>query len=150
MKLEYNIYIKANKEKLWKILTDEEETKKIYYGASLISNFGIGSELKYVGPGREGDKTLHMYGSVLEYKINEVFSHNIIVGSAYNVGEEFESRITFKIIELKHFLKLEVIHDNWNEKDPSYNNTKANWWLLLSNIKTLAETGKALEIGFHE
>ena len=150
MNLQYTFYIKATPERIWSIITGKE-TKAIFHGAEIKSSFEVNEPLQYIGPGRDGEETLHIYGIVLDYIKNKRFSHTSIVGKVYK-GEqpEYESTITYELEDLKFATKLTVSHSNWNENDPSYENTKNNWWLMLSNIKTLAETNQALEIGLHE
>lgn len=150
MNLQYISFIKATPERVWKILTGPE-TRKIFYGAQLISTFEVGSSIAYIGPGRNGDQTQHIYGRLLEYKENEIFSHTSNVGDVYrNSRPAYESIITYQLEFTAFATKLTVDHTHWHEDDPSYENTKANWWLMISNIKTLAETGEALAIGTHE
>lgn len=151
MKLTYTFYIAASVEKIWDIITKPEGTEKIFYGARIKSNLTKGSKIEYIGPGRDGQETLHIYGEVLEYKAYQCFQHTSQVGQVYqNNRQSYKSVITYLLSDMGNYRRLDVIHDQWDEQDPSYENTKANWWLMLSNIKTLAETGNALEIGLHE
>lgn len=150
MNLQYTFYIKASPERIWTIIAGKE-TKKIFFGAEIISTYTKGEPLKYIGLGRDGNNTLHIYGQVLEYSENKLFSHTSIVGKVYR-GDlpEYESVITYTLEDMTFATKLTVDHTDWDKNDPSYENTKNNWWLMLSNIKTLAETGEALDIGQHE
>lgn len=151
MKLTYTFYIQAPLEKIWDVLTTPEGTEKIFYGARIESNFTKGSKIEYIGPGRDGQDTVHIYGEVLEFKVNECFKFTSKVGKAYHTEQKrYESVITYLLSDVGNYSRLDVIHDQWDENDPSYDNTKANWWLMLSNIKTLSETGVALGIGLHE
>ncbi|WP_105615630.1 SRPBCC domain-containing protein [Vallitalea okinawensis] len=151
MKLVYHFYIASSLENIWSILTTPEGSSKIFYGAEVHSTFKKGDSIQYIGPGRDGDNTLHIQGIIEDVKVNEKLKHTFIVGDAYrDNGNRFSSTITYELKPSEHFVKLIVIHDDWDEGDPAYENTKENWWLMLSNIKTLAETGKPLNIGLHE
>jgi hypothetical protein len=44
--------------------------------------------------------------------------------------------------------KLTLVNDQWPEEHPSYENTKESWPMILSSIKTYAETGKTLDFGW--
>ncbi|WP_432666956.1 SRPBCC domain-containing protein [Wukongibacter baidiensis] len=151
MKLEYHFYIASTLDSIWSILTTPEGSSKIFYGAKVKSTFKKGEPIEYIGPGRDGENTLHIQGLIKETIINKKLSHTSSVGAVYREGvEKFTSTITYELEDLGDFIKLTVTHDEWDEKDPSYENTKQNWWLMLSNIKTLAETGEPLNIGLHE
>lgn len=151
MKLEYHFYIASTIDNVWSILTSPEGSSKIFYGAKVKSTFKKGDPIEYIGPGKDGENTLHIQGVIKETIINKKLSHTYSVGDAYREGDKkFVSTITYELEDLGSFIKLTVIHDDWNENDQSYENTKQNWWLMLSNIKTLAETGEPLNIGLHE
>lgn len=151
MKLVYHFYIASTVENIWSILTTPDGSSKIFYGAKVKSTFKEGASIEYIGPGRDGESTLHIQGVVKEIVINKKLSHTIIVGEVYRDGDkEYTSTVTYEIEKFDKFTKLTVVHDDWDENDPSYENTKQNWWLMLSNIKTLAETGQPLDIGMHE
>lgn len=150
-KLQYTFYINANKKTVWDIITSPKGTEKVFYGAKIQSDFGIGDTVSYIGPGRDGEKTLHIYGQVLAYEEYKQFKMTSNVGQVYKENDsKFESVIDYTITEYPEYVKLQVTHDGWHEDDPSYENTKANWWLMLSSIKSLAETGRPIEVGQHE
>lgn len=150
MNLEYIFYINATPEKIWSIITGPQSSQ-IFYGAEIESSFEINSDVKYVGPGRDGDKTLHIYGKVLDYKPLEVFKMTSHVGQVYRGDNpSYTSVIEYKLIPFKNYTGLKVTHSNWDPKDPSYENTKENWWLMLSNIKSLAETNQPLILDPHQ
>jgi len=147
MDLKYEFYIAAKPEKVWDALVSPEGTKSIYYGSVLESSFKTGSPYQYIGPGVEGDKTIHIYGKILEFSPNKVLTLTNRVGQAY--GEQhknFESRVSYFLEPFGQNTKLTLIHDKWMLGDPSYENTKNGWTFMLSVIKTWVETGKVLQM----
>jgi hypothetical protein len=44
--------------------------------------------------------------------------------------------------------KLTLVHDRWPENHPSFESTQQSWPIILSNLKTFAETGKTLNFGW--
>lgn len=148
MDLKYEFYIGAAPERVWKALVSPEDVKKIYYGSVIESTFEVGSPLKYVGPGAEGDETVHVYGEVLAFAPQEVFSYTHHAGASYVAEhEKYASRITFTLEPVGACTKLTLTHDQWTEGDPSYDNSDGAWWMILSNTKTLVETGETLNLG---
>jgi len=147
--LKYVFYIAATPEDVWEALISPEGTKQIYYGCVIRSTFQVGDLLEYVGPGADGDETVHVYGSVLEYVPKQVLRFTHFAGKAYtkNDAQEYESRISYILEPVGASTKLTFIHDQWKDCDPHYENSDVAWWMILSNTKTLVETGKTLDLG---
>lgn len=146
--LRYEFYIGGSPEQVWSAIVSPEVTKKIYLGSIIESTFQVGDSIKYVGPGLDGDQTVHIYGNVLAFETNQTLSYTQRVGDAYNGNDHsYESRITFHLEAVGSCTKLTLVHDQWSEGDPSYDNSRISWWVILSNTKTLIETGKTLEMG---
>ncbi|MEF3355906.1 SRPBCC family protein [Paenibacillus sp. GYB006] len=147
--LHYEFYIGASPDQVWDTLFQPENTKKIFYGCTLESSFETGSSFQYVGPGKDGERTIHLYGEVLSYEPGVKFSCLEHPGPSYKENhEELASRMTYLFEPVGDCTKLTLINDQWSENHPSYESTKSHWWMILSNIKTLAETGKTLHFGF--
>lgn len=146
--LKYVFYIAGTPEDVWKALISPEGTKQIFYGSVIKSTFQVGDPLEYVGPGADGDETVHVYGNVLEYEPNQVLRFTHFAGKSYTQGdkEEYESRISYLLEPVGACTKLTLIHDQWQEGDPHYEASDAAWWMILSNTKTLVETGKTLKL----
>jgi uncharacterized protein YndB with AHSA1/START domain len=147
--LKYVFYIAGTPEEVWKALISPEGTKQIYYGSVIQSTFQVGASLEYVGPGADGPETIHVYGNVLEYKPNQVLRFTHFVGKSYTKDdvEDYESRISYLLEPVGACTKLTLIHDHWHEGDPHYEGSDTAWWMILSNTKTLVETGKTLDLG---
>ena len=79
MKLVYHFYIKSSIDRIWSILTVPEESAKIFYGAKVKSTFEEGDFIEYIGPGRDGEKTLHIKGIVKDVIVNKKLAHTFIV-----------------------------------------------------------------------
>ncbi|SHF19430.1 Uncharacterized conserved protein YndB, AHSA1/START domain [Seinonella peptonophila] len=143
--LQFEFYIDGTLEQVWKALIDPEFTKQLYYGSIIESSFKVGEPLVYVGPGAEGERTTHVYGTVLAYEPNKKLSFTHFTGKAYNPDtEKYESRITYELEQVGQSTKLLLIHDQLKEDDPSYAGSQKGWPMILSNTKTLIETGKTL------
>lgn len=149
MELKYEFYIGAKQEDVWNILVTPDGVRKIFFGCTLESTFEKGAPFKYVGPGNDGDNTVHVYGTILQYEPNQVLSYLEHPGPSYYPNhEELETRVTFTLETVGACTKLTLVNDQWTPEHPSYANTQQHWWMILSNIKTLAETGKTLDFGW--
>jgi len=150
MDLKYEFYIGGKPVYVWNALVSPTETKKIYYGSEIQSNFEVGSPLKYVEPGKDGQETIYIHEKVLEFQPNKTFMHTYIIGDSYAVRHsKFKSRISYELEPFGVCTKLTVTHDQWTKGDPSYENTAKGWRKLLCVLKTLIETGKPLDLSVH-
>lgn len=146
--LRYEFYIGAAPAAVWDCLVAPGKVSQIYYGSTIRSSFTEGEPLEYVGPGADGDETVHVYGTVLEYKPQEALRFTHKAGPSYvKDGEPYESVISWLLAPVGGCTKLTLIHDGWHPDDPSYGPSDSAWWQILSNTKTLAETGRTLEFG---
>ncbi|MNI51931.1 hypothetical protein D3C73_1066820 [compost metagenome] len=147
--LRYEFYIGAAPERVWECLVSPDEIKQIYYGSSIRSSFVEGESLEYVGPGADGNETVHVYGTLLEYVPHRALRFTHKVGPSYvKNGENYESRISWLLEPARSCTKLTLIHDGWHPADSSYTASDSAWWQILSNTKTLAETGRTLDFGW--
>jgi uncharacterized protein YndB with AHSA1/START domain len=149
MELRYEFYIDATPEAVWDTLVLPEGTRKIFFGCVLRSTFGIGDDYAYVGPGNDGDETVHVYGKILAFEPGKVLSYTEHPGPSYTQDHAaLESKVTFTLETVGKCTKLTLVNDEWSPNHPSYENTKGHWWMILSNIKTLTETGRTLDFGW--
>lgn len=149
MELKYEFYIGAEQDKVWDILVSDEGVRQTFFGCVIESTFEPGAPFKYVGPGKYGDNTVHVYGTILAHEPRSVLSYLEHPGPSYHANhEELESRVTFTLETVGKCTKLTLVNDRYSEDHPSYENAKSHWWMILSNIKTLAETGKTLDFGW--
>lgn len=148
MELTYEFYIACDPEKIWQILVSQEGTKQTLFGSVIRSSFREGDRIEYVGPGEDGDETVHIYGQILAFEPNRTFRFTEHPGPSYHKNHaELETRITYTLEKVGTCTKLTLVHDRWPQNHPSYEDTKKTWWMVLSNVKTLAETGRTIDIG---
>lgn len=149
MDLKYEIYIGAKPEDVWQVFVSPEGTKAIFYGCILQSTFEIGAPYAYIGPGADGDETVHVYGNVLAFEENRLMSYTEHPGPSYRENHvELETRVTLTLETVSNCTKLTLVNDQWPDHHPSYESTKSSWPMILSNIKTYVETGKTLDFGW--
>lgn len=147
--MKYVIYVGASPEKAWEAFISPEGTRAVLHGSVLKSTFEIGAHYEYVGPGKDGPETVHVYGEVLAFEPHRVMSYTEHPGPTYRDNHaELRTRITLTFEPVGDCTKLTLVNDQWPEGHPSYESTQASWPMVLSNFKTFIETGKSLNFGW--
>jgi uncharacterized protein YndB with AHSA1/START domain/DNA-binding transcriptional ArsR family regulator len=134
----YVTYIQSTPEQVWHALTDAEITGS-YWGHANISDWQVGSTWEH----RRVD------GSGIADAIGTVEESNpptrlVTTWKAPDAGAEVEpSRVTFDIEYSGQIVRLTVTHENLaGEAERSA--VAGGWAAVLSNLKSLLETGKTL------
>jgi uncharacterized protein YndB with AHSA1/START domain/DNA-binding transcriptional ArsR family regulator len=152
----YVTYIQTTPEKLWQALTDPAFTLR-YWGIGLESDWRVGSPVRLQwGPGEEFRDVDQV---VLESEPPRRLSyrwHNYQPQHAEMFGwdedtfarlvQEKRSKVTFELEPLGATVKLTVTHDDFEPDSEMYRGTRDGWPTILSNLKTLLETGETLSL----
>ncbi|MFC4779219.1 SRPBCC domain-containing protein [Paenibacillus sp. GCM10023252] len=147
--LNYQLYIGASPREVWDILILPDGVRKTTFGCEIRSTFEIGSSIEYVGPGQDGAETVHIYGEVQAFEPEVRFSYTEHPGPSYRDNHaELQTRVTIRLEPVGACTKLTLIQDQWEDHNPSYANAGEGWSVILSSVKTLAETGKTLDLGW--
>ncbi len=137
----YVTYIRTTPEKLWDALTKPEFTRAYWFGVSHECDWEVGSPWRLVfSDGRLADS-----GEVLE-----IDRPRRLVLSWRNefrpeVKAEGYSRATFAIEQAGDMVKLTVTHEIDRQGSKFIEAVSGGWPIILSSLKSLLETGKALE-----
>lgn len=140
----YVIYIATTPEKLWQAITDGDFTEKYFFGRKVQSEWNEGSEVIYL---RENDE-LDVYGKVLKSEPPHLLSFTWFHADEQPQREK-PSRVTFEITPLGETVKLTLKHEDVAEGDIVEDNgtffgLNNGWPAILSNLKSLLETGNTL------
>jgi uncharacterized protein YndB with AHSA1/START domain len=139
----YVTYIATTPEKLWDALTSSEYTEKYFFGSSIQSDWQEGADITYSRNGQVSD-----YGIILKIGENRVLSFTwTYVGDGVEVKQP--SRVTFELKPMKETVKLTLRHENLQpgdlvNRDDTFEGLNNGWPAILSNLKSLLETGKTL------
>jgi uncharacterized protein YndB with AHSA1/START domain/DNA-binding transcriptional ArsR family regulator len=148
----YSTYIRTTPEKLWQALTEPTFTLR-YWGIGLRSDWRVGSpvDLQW-GP----DQEFHDIGQVvleadpprrLSYRWhNYQREHMAIFGwseeTFAKLVHEPRSKVTFELEPVGPIVKLVVTHDGFEGETEMLKGISEGWPAILSNLKTLLETGE--------
>jgi uncharacterized protein YndB with AHSA1/START domain len=145
--LYFEIYIAAKPQAVWAALTGQEGVATLYFGSRLETSFMPGSPYSYIGPDGKGNEVVHVEGTVVACKPNELLQLTHQAGSIWRTDPRiYRSRIAYAMADQGFATKLSVTHDQWEEGDPGYVHNAQGWMLFLSSAKSYIETGKPFDL----
>lgn len=143
----YQILIRTSPERLWEALTDPEMTHQFLYQSRVISDWTVGNEVKFVD--EQGNVTA--LGVLVAFDPPKTLSYTWKLLSVPETSVDEPSRITYEIMEktdIPGVCSLTVTHDQFEGAPNTFHFVGNGWPTVLSNLKTLLETGTPLiEIG---
>ena len=137
----YQIEIATTPERLWKALTDPQETRKYYYGALSLSDWKVGS--RWTSESAEG--VVYLEGEILEIDPPRRLVHSFHVVHEPNAAAEAPSRIEFAITPIGDRCRLTVTHTGRGPATLDY--TSGGWETIGAGLKELLETGQVVGAG---
>jgi uncharacterized protein YndB with AHSA1/START domain len=138
----YEVYIRTTPDKLWRALTDGEWTRKYFYGTTARSTWKAGAPLTYTG----SDGKLMVEGKILEADPPRRLVHTWSAVYDPETAKDTPSRVTWSIEAAGKVCKLTVTHDDFEGETKTFHAVERGWNPVLSGLKTLLETGEALEL----
>jgi uncharacterized protein YndB with AHSA1/START domain len=141
----YVSYIATTSEKLWEALTLGELTEKYFFGSTIDSTWEVGSKVTYSRGGEVTD-----FGEVLIYEPFTVLSFTWTYVNDKAVRDE-PTRVTFKLQPMGDTVRLTLKHEglletDFFENEDTFEGFNNGWPAILSNLKSLLETGETLQI----
>jgi uncharacterized protein YndB with AHSA1/START domain len=137
----YQLYIRADQERVWDAITNPAVVSKFFHGAQVESTYEAGSPIRSWSPDHSqlwGDNT------VLECDPPRKLVHTWRSLYDPDLAAEAESRVTWEIeAQPGGYSKLTLVHDKLDASPKTAASVKG-WSYILSNLKTVLETGQAL------
>ncbi|MDF0514447.1 SRPBCC domain-containing protein [Agromyces sp. H3Y2-19a] len=143
---EMTLYVAAEPQQVWDAITGDDGSRAVMWGSVLRGELAPGERYEYVGPGQDGDETVHVYGEVLAAEPGALLQLSEHPGPTYRENHaELRSRMTWRMSSAGDALtKLTFTNDEWSEGHPAEAETSDTWPLVLSSFKSWIETGRAL------
>jgi uncharacterized protein YndB with AHSA1/START domain len=136
----YVTYIRTTPEKLWSALTDAEFMKQYWFGTHCESEWTSGSSWKLVS----GDGQIFDAGEIVEA---EPPRRLVIRWRHQNKPElkaEGESLCTMELERSEAAVKLSITHTIERDSSKLIEAVSGGWPKVISNLKSLLETGSAV------
>jgi uncharacterized protein YndB with AHSA1/START domain len=137
----YVTYIRTTPEKLWKALIDPEFTRRFWNETWQDCEWKPGATWRLMIPdGRVADA-----GEVVEIEPQRRLVLRWRNEFMPELREEGYSRMTYEIEKKGESVKLTVIHEMEGGGSKLIDAVSGGWPMILSSLKSLLETGQALE-----
>ena len=134
----YVTYIRSTCDQVYKALTDKEITRQ-YWGHNNVSDWKPGSSWEHR---RASNGNVDIQGEVIEVKPPQ----RLVISWASPDSPDNRSRVTFDIESAGDMVKLTVTHDDLEAGSGMDKGIRHGWPLVLSSLKSLLETGKAIDV----
>ncbi len=137
----YTLYIAASIDTVWDGLINKEVTQT-YWGRHNTSDWKTGSKWEHIRT--DGSGIVDVHGQVLEVSPPNrlVVTWNGPDGS--KTHETAPSIVTYDLVALGPDTKLTVTHSKLEIGSVMHGGVTEGWQAVLSNLKTVLETGKPL------
>ena len=138
----YVTYIRSTPEKVFDAITNPDVARR-YWGHENVSDWRPGSKWEHV---RANDqRTVELVGKVIE-----VSPPTRLVITWANASQASDpsshSRVTFEIEEYESMVRLTVTHNELEAGSGMANGIQKGWPVVLSSLKSLLETGRAIDV----
>lgn len=137
----YVTYIAATPEKAWQALIDPVFTRQYFFGFAAEVEPKVGGAFRLLWP----DGRLHVRGRVVEWSPPRRLAMTWLVEGMKDFGELPECLVSYQIEPSGDAVKLTMAESHcWDVPDAILSGGRMGWPKILSGLKTLLETGKAL------
>jgi uncharacterized protein YndB with AHSA1/START domain len=132
-----SITVNARAALVWNALTDPKLIKEYLFGTEAISDWKVGSSIKYKGVWK--GKPYEDKGTILELERNKCLKSTYWSGmSGLEDKPENYNTVTYLLVEDDGQTILTVTQDN-NRTKESAEHSQSNWGIVLKGLKDLVE-----------
>ncbi|NNE97639.1 MAG: helix-turn-helix domain-containing protein, partial [Pyrinomonadaceae bacterium] len=128
----YEILIETTPAELWRAITNGDMTRQYYFGTEVVSDWKIGSELRYIDP----DKNEMLVGEVLEIEEPKRLVTTFDPRWEGAVRSDMPSKVSYEIDQRGNVCCLTLTHDELDKYSPMNEAVQSGWTEILSGLKT--------------
>jgi uncharacterized protein YndB with AHSA1/START domain len=139
----YTIYIASTPEKVWQALTSAEFSQKYFFGNSVEVDLKVGGD--YIV--RTPDGALHISGEVIECDPPKRLTVTFNVNWPALIEKLGPTLVSYEIEQAGEAVKLTLSQSHDRPlSDDILSGGRQGWPAILSSLKSVLETGKAMTI----
>jgi uncharacterized protein YndB with AHSA1/START domain len=140
----YVVYIRTTPQAVWDALTDGTSTASFWYGRTNESTWTKGDTVTF----RRPDGGVDFSGEVFEADPPRRLSHGFLHPTPGPMHDEGDTRVTYEIAEVESgVVRLTMTHSGFVGGSIIRPGVARGWPVILSGLKSLLETGRALPEG---
>jgi uncharacterized protein YndB with AHSA1/START domain len=136
------IFIKASPEKVWAALTQSQFTSQYFHATNIESTWEKDAIVTYYNQ----DGSVAVAGKILASEFPTRLSFTWHVHYNPDAFQEQPSRVTFQLEPVEDATKLTLFHDQFPKGSVVLPQITEGWIAILSNMKTLLETGTVMAV----
>jgi DNA-binding transcriptional ArsR family regulator len=150
----YTTYIRTTPERLWQALTEPSFTERYFWRARFQTDWQAGSTMRWdllgvtiVDPEQvvlESDPYRRLAYTWHSFTPELAETLELTEESRERIAAEPRSKVSFELEPLGELVKLTVVHDGFEAGSLVASLVSEGWPRILSDIKTLLETGETL------
>lgn len=131
-----SIDFNAPKPRVWKALTDPTEVKQYFFGTRLITDWNVGSPIRFGGEW-EG-KAYEDKGTVLKFESESMLQYDYwsSMSGKEDKPENYQT-ITYRVTEKDGITNVQIIQDGVTEEGREH--TEQNWKMVFEGMRSLVE-----------
>ena len=137
----YMTVIAAPAERVWQGLTSPEFTRQYWHATRVRSEFTPGASIEFLNP----DDSIGVAGEILTADHPAELSYTWRFLRNADAAEDPPSRVTFRLEPIRTGTRLTVIHDKLEDGSTTANLVSFGWPHVIAGLKTLLETGTAID-----
>jgi uncharacterized protein YndB with AHSA1/START domain len=141
----YVTVIASNPQRVWEALTTAEFTRQYWHSTRVKSDWRVGSPIEFLVEADDGEDAVGCQGEILVADYPGELSYTWSFPRNSAVADEAPSRVTFLLEALGEHTRLTITHDQFPDQSEMYGHIRDGWPLVLAGLKTLLETGKAVD-----
>ncbi len=139
----YVTYIAATPEQVWQALTDPAFSKRYFFGFPVEVEQRAGGTFKLLYP----DGRVHARGKVIEWSPPRRLSCTWLIEGMGEFDELPECIVTYDIEPSGDAVRVTMTESHsWDIPDAILAGGRSGWQAVMSNLKSLLETGKTLTL----
>lgn len=142
----YDTYIRASAERIWEAITSAEFTRQYWHRMAVDSDWKPGSKVRF----RYEDGRVGCEGEILECDPPRRLSYTWRFTFDEELAAERPSTVVFEITPMGDNCRLRVHHRDFDPDSKVFPMISWGWAEVMSSLKSLLETGKALHIAGNE
>jgi uncharacterized protein YndB with AHSA1/START domain len=132
----YTTIIKAPVEKVWDALTNPEIVKQYFFGTNLITDWKVGSPLRFRGEW-EG-KPYEDKGEVLEYTPLKSLAYSYLSSWSHMPDEpENYLRVSYAVRPVNGGTEMTITQSNYDEERAQH--SEGNWAMVMDGLRKCVE-----------